>query len=177
MRLIGVTGGIATGKSTVDRMLEAHGAVVIDADELAREVVLAGEPALDEVAARFGREVILPDGALDRTRLGEVVFADPDARRDLERITHPRILDLMQERVAAALAGPAPLVAVDVPLLFENAREGMFEGVLLVYAPPDVQLRRLRERNGLDEPAALQRTRSAAADRREARASHLGHRE
>ncbi len=157
MRLIGVTGGIATGKSTVDRMLEAHGAVVIDADELAREVVLAGEPALDEVAARFGREVILPDGALDRTRLGEVVFADPDARRDLERITHPRILDLMQERVAAALAGPAPLVAVDVPLLFENAREGMFEGVLLVYAPPDVQLRRLRERNGLDEPAALQR--------------------
>jgi dephospho-CoA kinase len=157
MRLIGVTGGIATGKSTVDRMLEAHGAVVIDADELAREVLLAGEPALDEVAARFGRELILPDGALDRTRLGAIVFADPEARRDLERITHPRILELMRERVAAALAGPAPLVAVDVPLLFENAREGMFEGVLLVYAPPEVQLRRLRERNGLDEPAALQR--------------------
>jgi dephospho-CoA kinase len=157
MRLIGVTGGIATGKSTVDRMLEAHGAVVIDADELAREVVLAGEPALDEVAARFGRELILPDGTLDRTRLGAIVFADPDARRDLERITHPRILELMQERVAAALAGPAPLVAVDVPLLFENAREGMFEGVLLVYAPREVQLRRLHERNGLDESAALQR--------------------
>ena len=157
MRLIGVTGGIATGKSTVDRMLEAHGAVVIDADELAREVVLAGEPALDEVAARFGRELILPDGTLDRTRLGAIVFADPDARRDLERITHPRILELMQERVAAALAGPAPLVAVVVPLLFENAREGMFEGVLLVYAPREVQLRRLHERNGLDESAALQR--------------------
>jgi dephospho-CoA kinase len=157
MRLIGVTGGIATGKSTVDRMLEAHGATVIDADELAREVVLAGEPALDEVAARFGREVILPDGTLDRTRLGAIVFADPEARRELERITHPRILELMQERVAAALAGPAPLVAVDIPLLFENAREGMFEGVLLVYAPREVQLRRLHERNGLDESAALQR--------------------
>jgi dephospho-CoA kinase len=157
MRLIGVTGGIATGKSTVDRMLEAHGAAVIDADELAREVVLAGEPALDEVAARFGRDLIQPDGTLDRTRLGEIVFADPEARRDLERITHPRILELMQQRVAAALAGPAPLVAVDIPLLFENEREGMFEGVLLVYAPREVQLRRLHERNGLDESAALQR--------------------
>ncbi len=157
MRLIGVTGGIATGKSTVDRMLEAHGAAVIDADEVAREVVLAGEPALDEVAARFGRDLIQPDGTLDRTRLGEIVFADPEARRDLERITHPRILELMQQRVAAALAGPAPLVAVDIPLLFENEREGMFEGVLLVYAPREVQLRRLHERNGLDESAALQR--------------------
>ena len=157
MRLIGVTGGIATGKSTVDRLLAAHGASVIDADELAREAVRPGEPALDEVAARFGREVLLPDGNLDRGRLGEVVFADPEARRDLERITHPRINELMGERIASALAGPAPLVAVDIPLLFESAREAMFEGVLLVYASPEVQVRRLRERNGLDEAAALQR--------------------
>jgi dephospho-CoA kinase len=157
MRLIGVTGGIATGKSTVDRLLAAHGASVIDADELAREAVRPGEPALDEVAARFGREVLLPDGNLDRGRLGEVVFTDPEARRDLERITHPRINELIGERIATALAGPAPLVAVDIPLLFESAREAMFEGVLLVYAPPEVQVRRLRERNGLDEAAALQR--------------------
>jgi dephospho-CoA kinase len=157
MRLIGVTGGIATGKSTVDRMLVDHGAIVIDADELAREAVGPGEPTLDEVATRFGRDVIRPDGTLDRGRVGEIVFADAEARRDLERITHPRIMELMQERIATALAGPAPLVAVDVPLLFESAREGMFEGVLLVYAPRDVQLRRLRERNGLDEDAALQR--------------------
>ena len=157
MRLIGVTGGIATGKSTVDRLLAAHGASVIDADELAREAVRPGEPALDEVAARFGREVLLPNGNLDRGRLGEVVFADPEARRDLERITHPRINELMGERIATALAGPAPLVAVDIPLLFESAREAMFEGVLLVYASPEVQVRRLRERNGLDEAAALQR--------------------
>jgi dephospho-CoA kinase len=157
MRLIGVTGGIATGKSTVDRLLAAHGASVIDADELAREAVRPGEPALDAVAARFGREVLLPNGNLDRGRLGEVVFADPEARRDLERITHPRINELMGERIASALAGPAPLVAVDIPLLFESAREAMFEGVLLVYASPEVQVRRLRERNGLDEAAALQR--------------------
>jgi dephospho-CoA kinase len=157
MRLIGVTGGIATGKSTVDRLLAARGASVIDADELAREVVRPGEPALGEVAARFGRGVLLPDGSLDRSGLGAIVFANPEARRDLERITHPRIAELMGERIAAALAGPAPLVAVDIPLLFENSREAMFEGVLLVYAPPEVQLRRLRERNGLDAAAALQR--------------------
>jgi dephospho-CoA kinase len=157
MRLIGVTGGIATGKTTVDRMLTAHGATVIDADELAREVVGPGEPALEEVAARFGRDLIRPDGSLDRTRLGRLVFADPEARRDLERITHPRITELTAARVATALAGPAPLVVVDIPLLFENAREAMFEGVLLVYAPAEVQVERLRERNGLDEAAALQR--------------------
>ena len=80
--------------------------------------------------------MIRPDGSLDRTRLGGIVFADAEARRDLERITHPRIIELIQERIAAALAGPAPLVVVDIPLLFENAREAMFEGVLLVYAPP-----------------------------------------
>ena len=157
MRLIGVTGGIATGKSTVDRMLEAHGAAVIDADQLAREVVRRGEPALEDVAARFGPDVMQPDGSLDRDRLGRIVFADPQARSDLDQITHPRITELMRDRVAAALAGPAPLVAVDIPLLFENAREPMFEGVLLVYAPREVQIRRLRERNGLDESAALQR--------------------
>ena len=157
MRLIGVTGGIATGKSTVDQLLVAHGATVIDADELAREAVRPGEQTLDQVAQRFGPDVIRGDGSLDRARVGAIVFADPAARRDLERITHPRITELIQERTSDALAGPAPLIAVDVPLLFENSREAMFEGVLLVYAPREVQLRRLRERNGLDEAAALQR--------------------
>ncbi|HVC40446.1 MAG TPA: dephospho-CoA kinase [Candidatus Saccharimonadales bacterium] len=157
MRLIGLTGGIATGKTTVDRMLAARGASVIDADELAREVVRPGEPALAAVAMRFGREVIRSDGSLDRDRLGKLVFADPEARRDLEQITHPRIAELTSERVAAALAGPAPLVVVDIPLLFENSREALFEGVLLVYAPTEVQVLRLRERNGLEEAAALQR--------------------
>lgn len=157
MRLIGVTGGIATGKSTVDRMLAAHGATVIDADALAREVVRPGAPALDEVVERFGASVLQPDGELDRARLGAIVFADADARHDLDRITHPRIAELTQEQVASALATDTPLVAVDIPLLYENAREGMFEGVLLVYAPLDLQVARLRERNGLDEAAALQR--------------------
>jgi dephospho-CoA kinase len=157
MRLIGLTGGIATGKSTVDRMLAARGATVIDADELAREAVRPGEPTLDRVVERFGAGVLRPDGSLDRSRLGEIVFADSDARHDLERITHPRIIELTQERVAAALSGAAPFVVVDIPLLFEHGRETMFDGVLLVYAPADVQVQRLRERNHLDETAARQR--------------------
>jgi len=157
MRLIGLTGGIATGKSTVDRMLEARGATVIDADELAREAVRPEEPTLGRVVERFGEDILNPDGSLDRGRLGKIVFADSDARHDLESITHPRITELTQERIDAALSGTAPLVVVDIPLLFENAREGMFDGVLLVYAPPDVQVRRLQERNHLDETAARQR--------------------
>lgn len=157
MRLIGLTGGIASGKSTVDRMLVARGAAVIDADDLAREAVRPGEPALDAIVERFGKDVLQPDGSLDRGRLGAIVFADADARHDLDAITHPRIAELMRERIAAALDGEAPLVVVDIPLLFENARESMFEGVLVVYAPADVQVERLRERNGLDEAAALQR--------------------
>ena len=157
MRLIGLTGGIATGKSTVARMLADHGATVVDADELAREAVRPGEPAFALVVERFGPDVVQADGALDRARLGEIVFADAAARRDLERITHTRVIELMQERIAAALAGGAPLVVVDIPLLFESAREGLFEGVLLVYAPPEVQIGRLRERNGLDEESARRR--------------------
>jgi dephospho-CoA kinase len=157
MRLIGLTGGIATGKTTVHRMLAARGAAVIDADELAREAVRPGEPTLERVAERFGAGILQPDGSLDRASLGAIVFADPTARRDLEAITHPRILELMQERIAAAMAGDAPLVVVDIPLLFENGRESLFEGVLLVYAPADVQVRRLHERNQLDDAAALQR--------------------
>jgi dephospho-CoA kinase len=157
MRLIGLTGGIATGKSTVDRMLAARGATVIDVDELARDAVRPGEPALDAIIERFGKDVLQADGTLDRARLGAIVFADADARHDLDRITHPRIAELTQERIAAALDGDAPLVVVDIPLLYENAREKMFDGVLVVYAPVDVQVERLRERNGLDETAALQR--------------------
>ncbi len=157
MRLIGLTGGIATGKSSVDTMLAARGATVIDADALAREAVLPGEPTLERVVQRFGADILLPDGTMDRQKLGAIVFADAKARYDLERITHPRIIELSQQRIAAGLASDAPLVSVDIPLLYEGERNSTFPGVLVVYAPPDVQIRRLRERNGLDETAARQR--------------------
>lgn len=157
MRLIGLTGGIATGKSTVDHLLAARGASVIDADQLAREVVQPGEPGFAAVVERFGPDVVAADGSLDRGRLGATVFADATARRDLERITHGRIADLMQRRIADALARDAPVVVVDIPLLFESKRDDMFEGVLLVYAPPDTQLRRVIERDGLSPAEARAR--------------------
>ena len=157
MRLIGLTGGIATGKSTVAGMLARRGAAIIDADELARDVVEPGQPALDAIVRRFGADVLQPDGTLDRAGLGGLVFSDEAARRDLERITHPRIAELMQQRIAESFAHDAPAVIADIPLLFENRRQDMFEGVLLVWAPRSVQLKRMQERDSLDEAAAESR--------------------
>jgi dephospho-CoA kinase len=157
MRLFGLTGGIATGKSTVATMLAGHGAAIVDADALAREVVLPGTPGFQSVVDRFGGDVVGPGGDLDRARLGALVFGDPALRADLEAITHPRIAELMATRIAEALAGGAPAVFADVPLLFERPRAGMFEGVLLAYAPADVQLERLMARDGLSEDEARRR--------------------
>jgi dephospho-CoA kinase len=157
MRLIGLTGGIGSGKSTVARLLVERGAALVDADLLAREVVEPGTPALAEIGAEFGPGVIRPDGTLDRPALGAVVFGDEARRLRLNAITHPRVGALMQERIAAALASDAPLVVVDVPLLFEGARQSQFEGVLLVWVPPAMQLQRLVERDGMSEDEARRR--------------------
>ncbi len=157
MRIIGLTGGIATGKSTVAQMLRDRGAAIVDADEITRAVQEPGEPALSEIAARFGPEVLLPDGHLDRARLGEVVYADPAARKDLEAITHPRVRDRIAREVAAAMTGGAQLVAVDIPLLFEGGGAEPFEGVLLVYAPAATSMRRLMDRAGFTGDQARQR--------------------
>jgi dephospho-CoA kinase len=157
MRLIGLTGGIASGKSTVAGLLSQRGAVVVDADALAHEVLLPDGPAFDDVVARFGREVLDRAGAVDRGALGDIVFAEPGLRAELERLTHPRINALMQERMAAALASSAPLVVADIPLLFERDLDGAFDGTMLVYVPPAVQLERLRDRDGLDDLAAQRR--------------------
>ena len=157
MGVIGLTGGIATGKSTVAGMLARRGAVVVDADLVAREVVERGTPGLAQVIEHFGEEVRGPDGALDRERLGAIVFADAERRRELEAITHPLIRARMAQRLNEALAGAPPLVVVDVPLLFEGRRENEYAGVLLAYADPATQLRRLRDRDHLTEAAAQQR--------------------
>ena len=157
MRLIGLTGGIATGKSTVAAMLGGRGAIVVDADRLAREVVEPGRPALAEIAAEYGAGVLAADGSLDRAALGGLVFADADRRRRLEAITHPRISALMAERIAEAVTAAPPLVVVDIPLLFENGRSKMVEGVLVVYADTATQLRRLVDRDGLGDADARRR--------------------
>jgi dephospho-CoA kinase len=107
--------------------------------------------------ARFGAGVLDATGAVDRAALGAIVFADQEARRQLEHITHPRINTLMQRRILEAMQGPARLVVAEIPLLFENGREAAFDGTLLVYAPPSTQLRRLRERDRLDDASAQRR--------------------
>ncbi len=157
MRLIGLTGGIGTGKSTVSSMLRELGARVIDADHAARAVVEPGTDGLREVVEAFGPSVLTPDGALDRPRLAAIVFNDRERRRRLEEITWPRVALWMAERTQEAYAEGAPAIVHDVPLLFENpARRGLYEKVILVYAAPDVALARLIGR-GLPEADARAR--------------------
>ncbi|MDF2722333.1 MAG: dephospho-CoA kinase [Paenibacillus sp.] len=155
---IGLTGGIACGKSTVSAMLVARGAILIDADQIARVVVLPGSPALAEIAERFGEELLLADGSLNRKALGAIVFQDASARRDLEHILHPRIRATMRERMEQANRDtPDKLVVVDVPLLFESKLQAMFDETLLVYVPRQVQLMRLMARDKLTEEQAESR--------------------
>jgi len=164
---IGLTGGIASGKSTVADLLAARGAVIVDSDVLAREVVEPGTPGLDAVVARFGPGVLTADGSLDRAALGRIVFADPSARADLEAIIHPAVRARAAELSAAA---PRDAVVVQViPLLVETGQAGNFDRVVVVDVDPDVQLGRLRMRDGFGIDEA--RARVAAQASRQARIS------
>ena len=158
--LVGLTGGIGSGKSLAAELLAAHGAVIVDADVLAREVVARGTPGLAAVIERFGDSVLRADGSLDRAALGAVVFEDPAARRDLEAIIHPAI----RARAAAltAAAPPGAVVVQVIPLLVETGQEGNFDLVVVVDVEPAVQLARLRQRDGLSEPEAQARIRAQA---------------
>lgn len=157
MRVIGLTGGIACGKSTVAAILRELGAPVIDADELARRVVEPGSPGFAEVVQRFGREVVGPDGALDRKKLGAIVFADPEARRDLNAITHPRIAAASQAEMVQLAAAGAAIVIYEAALLVENKIHLGLQGLIVVAAPPEVQLARLIARDRLSEAEAAAR--------------------
>jgi dephospho-CoA kinase len=173
MRVLGLTGGIGSGKSMVAQMFARLGAVVIDADQLAREVVEPGQPALQEIAATFGADVLLPDGRLDRPKLAGIIFADPVERAKLDAITHPRIRARMDEEIKLRRSGPGVLI-VDIPLLYENGRTNTVESVIVVWVDPQTQLRRIRERDGLSADAA--RLRIAAQmplDEKRARAEHV----
>jgi dephospho-CoA kinase len=156
--IIGLTGGIACGKSTVAAMLVARGAFLVDADAVAREVVEPGEPALEAIASAFGQAVKKADGTLDRKKLGAIVFEDRDKLRQLEAILHPAIRARMKARIDAyAQANPGKLAVADVPLLFETGQASAYEGVLVVYVPRAVQIERLMRRDGIDEEKAKQR--------------------
>ncbi|MBB3129162.1 dephospho-CoA kinase [Paenibacillus rhizosphaerae] len=158
---IGLTGGIATGKSTVSALLVSKGALLVDADVIAREVMLPGHPVLAAAVEHFGQAILLPDGTLDRRRLGDIVFHDPAERKALNEITHPAIRQEIREQMQTfEREHPDRLVVVDIPLLFESGLEAMFEQVLLVYAPFEVQVERLMERNRLTRDEAVARIRS-----------------
>lgn len=164
-RRVGLTGGIASGKSTVSARLAALGATIIDYDRLAREVVEPGSPALDLIAQRFGAGVISPEGTLDRPALGALVFADPAALKDLEAITHPAIRDLAARREQEA--GPDGIVVHDNPLLVEMGAAAACDVVIVVDAPEELQVARMVEDRGMSEADA--RARIAAQASREQR--------
>ncbi|MDJ0346911.1 dephospho-CoA kinase [Streptomyces sp. H10-C2] len=165
MLKVGLTGGIGAGKSEVSRLLASYGAVVVDADKIAREVVEPGTAGLAAVAAEFGEGVLAPDGTLDRPKLGSIVFADPARLQALNAIVHPLVGRRSAELEAAA--GPDDIVVHDVPLLAENELAGRYDLVVVVDASPGTQLERLIRLRGMDEGEA--RSRMAAQATREQR--------
>ena len=160
MFLVGLTGGIASGKSTVSRLLGDHGATVVDADVIAREVVEPGAPALAAIVERFGNGVLRSDGSLDRERLGAIAFSDPEANADLRAITHPEIGRVIGERMTA-LAGTDRVVILDAALLVETARGGLAM-LIVVAADLDVQVERMMRDRALSRAAAEARIASQA---------------
>ncbi len=168
---VGLTGGVASGKSTVSALLGRLGAVVVDADALAREVVAPGTPGLEAVVAEFGPGIVAADGGLDRAALGSVVFGDPARRTALEAIVHP----LVRARAAEieASAPPGAVVVHDIPLLVETGQAGSFDAVLVVDVPPDVQVERAVRERGWS--AAEARDRIAAQATREERLAAASH--
>jgi dephospho-CoA kinase len=161
MLIVGLTGGIASGKSTVTRFFAEIGARTIDLDALSRIVVESGRPARQEIVEHFGQKVLKPDGSLDRQKLGEIVFQDERSRRILEAIVHPRVLEEQERAVRVIRArDPRAVVVCDVPLLIEIGLHKKVDGVILVYIPESLQIQRLVERDGLTLDAAEKRLRS-----------------
>jgi dephospho-CoA kinase len=161
MLMVGLTGGIGAGKSTVAEMLAARGAIVIDADKIAREVVEPGTPTLAKLVERFGPEILLPDGSLDRPALAAVAFVDDETRKELEAITHPAIGEEFLRRVAEAK--PGDVVIHDVPLLVESKRGFDYGCVIVVEAPLETRLDRLESR-GVPRDDARRRIDLQASD-------------
>ena len=159
MIIVGLTGGIASGKSTVAEIFRREGGHIIDADFISREVVKPGESAWQEVVNFFGPEVLHEDRTIDRKKLGEVVFSDPEKRKKLEEIIHPKIQKERQRKIneIEKRGDHQEVVILDVPLLFELNKQGTVEKVVLVYVAPQVQMQRLMKRDGLTEEEARKR--------------------
>jgi dephospho-CoA kinase len=166
-RIVGLTGGIASGKSTVARMLTELGAIVIDADAIVHELQAPGSPLLAEIIEAFGPQILTADGALDRPALGALVFSDAEARERLGSIVHPKVGAEMLRRIAAARSSGAALIVLDIPLLFEGRARGTgsaaqfaLDATILATVPEEAQVERQMERDGCDREEALRRIRA-----------------
>jgi dephospho-CoA kinase len=154
---VGLTGGIASGKSTVGKLFRELGATVVDADEVAREVVERGSEGLAEIVAAFGNDVLAPDGTMDRKKVGAIVFDDAAARKKLESITHPRILARSMQLMAAAAARNEALALYEAALLVENGSYKMMQALVVVAASEATQIARISSRDAIDEAGARAR--------------------
>ncbi|MDH7498659.1 MAG: dephospho-CoA kinase [Syntrophomonadaceae bacterium] len=158
MKIIGLTGGIASGKSTVSGILKSLGAVVIDADQVAREVVEPGQPAWQEIVDAFGPAVLNPDGTLNRKQLSQLVFRDGEKLRRLNAITHPRVIEHFRQRLQWLRANrPDAVVVLDVPLLFESGMDAMADEVWVVWVDQEIEMQRLMMRDGITHEEAQAR--------------------
>jgi dephospho-CoA kinase len=154
VKLIGLTGGIASGKSTVAAILRRLGAAIVNADELSREVVQPGTPGWKEIVDTFGTEILQPDGTVDRQRLRKIIFSDPAARKKLEAVIHPRVRALAQQRFQEHAAAGFEIVVYEVPLLFEGNLQNSLRPVVLVATNVETQKKRLQDRDHLAESEA-----------------------
>ena len=154
MKLVGLTGGIASGKSTVAKILESLGAAIVNADTLSREAVEPGREAWQEIVAAFGAEVLQPDQSLDRQKLRTIIFNNPSARRQLESIIHPRVRALAEQKIRDHAAAGYGVIVYEVPLLFEGNLHEWLHPVILVACDVKTQLQRLQQRDGLDRAQA-----------------------
>lgn len=170
---VGLTGGIGSGKSTVGELLVERGAVVVDGDQIARELVLPGSPALAAIVERFGPGVLHEDGSLDRAGLADIVFPDPTALADLDEIMHPRIAARAAEMLGEAERSGVPVVVYDMPLLVEGGQADEFDLVVVVHAPVPVRLARLAIRGIRVDDAHERMQRQATDEEREAVADIL----
>lgn len=161
MKVIGLTGNIASGKSVVASMFRELGAVVIDADQVARLVVEPGQPAWKEIVERFGKEVLNPDGTINRSRLGEIVFRDEEKREELNRITHPRIIERIKEIIEKYRKEGAKIVIIEAALIVEKGgMKPIIDNLIVVTADEETQMRRLTQMVGLSQEDALLRIKS-----------------
>ncbi len=161
MVIAGLTGGIATGKSTVAHIMAEAGVYVIDADKIARDVVRKGLPAWKEITEHFGRNILKENGEIDRELLGDIVFGSPEKLKILNKIVHPRVFEEMaKEMDDIKQKAPGSVIILDIPLLIESGLHKLLSNVILVYAPEKIQLARLMARDNISEDAALKRIRS-----------------